>query len=98
MNGIENINTSLYREPPAVEHPQELNSDLTKTDAKLEYSLPVGATIPTNMRFRVAENAVELLLLDDEGQILKTIPPTDIQEIMRQNNIPSLGQLMDFYA
>lgn len=73
----------------------------TDTDVAIESSRPVevvenSGINPNSLQFRVTpEDRVEALILNPKGEIIKTIPPSDLQQMMAENSIPSTGRLFE---
>lgn len=53
------------------------------------------AVNPNSLRFRVRDDEVSALIVNPEGAIVKTIPPSDLQQIMRDNSLPSIGRFFE---
>jgi len=69
----------------------------TETDVAIEFSRSIESASLNNNRllFNVMDEGVEARILSDKGELIKTIPPKDLNEIMKQNFIPSLGNLLN---
>ena len=72
---------------PEVQRPVD---PAVKTE-RFEYESSVGAN---SLRYRIRDEQVEGLIINPEGDIVKTIPTSDLLDIMRQNAIPTLGNFL----
>ena len=75
---------------------QQQQDAKTEVEVPIEASRPVESSINGNMlRFRVVDEDVEAMILNPKGELVKTIPPSDLQQIMKENAIPSLGNMIN---
>ena len=69
----------------------------------MEIERPVDTTVSTDsranldsnsLRYRIRDEQVEGLIINADGDIVKTIPSSDLLELMRQNSTPTLGNFL----